>query len=50
MEPDVNFILMLLGAKEVENAQLRQQVMALTQKLKELQLVEKPTTKGNENE
>ena len=50
METDVNFILMLLGAKEVENAQLRQQVMALTQKVKELQSMEKPTMKGNENE
>lgn len=50
METDINFVLALLGPKEVENAQLRQQVMALTQKLKELQLVEKSTKKGNENE
>ena len=37
METDVNFILMVLGAKEVENQQLRQQIIGLTQKLKQLE-------------
>ena len=34
---DVNMILAILGAKEVENQQLRQQIMALSQQLKTLQ-------------
>lgn len=34
---DVNMILAILGAKEVENQQLRQQTIALSQQLKTLQ-------------
>lgn len=34
---DINFVLAILGAKEVENQQLRQQIIVLTQKLKQLE-------------
>lgn len=37
MEIDINTVLAILGAKEVENQQLRQQIIAMSQQLKTLQ-------------